>query len=125
MAEAWIQMRCDGCGNKVTFPAVDLGSVQECPECGGYVDVPELTRAPTVFDEQTNAYARQSAETDRQLLRSGEQQEQTQRQLDQYDRLATLEEQLLQRAAGLIDRWEALAARVEQALANFESRDRS
>lgn len=139
MAETRIQMQCEGCGKTVTFPAADLGTVQECPECGGYLDVPELTRVPTVYDQQTDAYARQSEETDRQLRRSGEQQEETerqlrqaakqleqyQRQLDQRDRLTALEEQLLERAARLLDRWEALAARVEQALSDCQEPGRS
>ena len=139
MAEARIQMQCEGCGKTVTFPATELGTVQECPECGGYLDVPELTRVPTVYDQQTDAYARQSEETDRQLRRSGEQQEETerqlrcaggqqehaQRQLDTRDRLDSLEERLLQRATQLIDRCETLAARVEQAVIDIEKRGRS
>jgi hypothetical protein len=138
MAEARIQMKCEGCGKTVTFPAADLGTVQECPDCGGYLDVPELTRVPTVYDQQTDAYTRQSEETERQLRRSGEQQEeterqlrltgqqqeQTQRQLDQRDRLAALEEQLLDRVIRLLDRWEALATRADQALSDLEKRGR-
>ena len=138
MAEARIQMECEGCGRTVTFPATELGTVQECPECGGYLDVPELTRVPTVYDQQTNAYDRQSEETERQLRRaaaqqeeterqlrcSGEQQEHAQQQLATRDRLDSLEERLLQRAAQLLDRWEALAARVEHAVIDIEKRGR-
>ncbi len=138
MTEARIQMECEGCGRTVTFPATDLGTVQECPGCRGYLDVPELSRVPTVFDQQTDAYDRQTEETERQLRRaaahqeeterqlrcSGELQERAQQQLATRDRLDSLEERLLQRVAQLLDRWEALAARVEDAVIAIEKRGR-
>jgi hypothetical protein len=30
---------CDECGGSVTFPATQMGSVQECTHCGAFVDV--------------------------------------------------------------------------------------
>jgi Putative prokaryotic signal transducing protein len=30
---------CEKCGRLTSFPAAQRGSVQECPQCGGYIDV--------------------------------------------------------------------------------------
>ena len=57
MAEARIQMLCEACGNTVTFPGEDMGTVQECPKCGGYLDLPEFNPTSTVYHRQTEAYA--------------------------------------------------------------------
>lgn len=106
------------------FPGAELGTVQECPECGGYLDVPEFTRVPTVYEQQTDSYARQSEENERQLRESAKQQEQSQRQLDRGDRLAAIEENLLDRASRLLERWETLTVRVEGAINELEKRSR-
>ena len=34
-----VQALCDECGNAAPFPAIQRGSVQECPHCGAYMDV--------------------------------------------------------------------------------------
>jgi len=39
MANASIQTRCEDCGASLTFAAELRDTVQECPECGEYVDV--------------------------------------------------------------------------------------
>ncbi len=31
---------CEECGREVTFPAARRGSVETCPHCGEYIDVP-------------------------------------------------------------------------------------
>lgn len=36
---AAIAVLCEGCGKEASFPAVQKGSVQQCPHCGAYVDV--------------------------------------------------------------------------------------
>ena len=124
MAEVRIQMECEGCGKTVIFPGKELGTVQECPECGGYLDMPELTRVPTVYDQQTDAWTRQSEETDRQLHRAAQQQEHAQKQLDKRDQLDLQEEQLLQRATQLLARWDALMTFIEQMVIEGEKRVR-
>lgn len=30
---------CENCGRRCSFPAAQHGSVQQCPQCGGYIDV--------------------------------------------------------------------------------------
>src|SRR5262249_47266212 len=40
--DARVQLICDGCRRPVTFPSVEMGTVQECPQCGEYLDVPDL-----------------------------------------------------------------------------------
>jgi hypothetical protein len=39
MSDAIIKTRCEDCGASVTFPGTLRDTVQECPECGSYVDV--------------------------------------------------------------------------------------
>lgn len=37
-----VEVRCEECGNISSFPDSLLGTVQDCPHCGAYVDVGEL-----------------------------------------------------------------------------------
>lgn len=34
-----VEVVCEQCGKRSEFPAAQLGSVQNCPQCGAYVDV--------------------------------------------------------------------------------------
>jgi len=34
-----IEVDCEECGGSATFPAVQRGTVQQCPHCGAYLDV--------------------------------------------------------------------------------------
>lgn len=34
-----IEVVCEDCGQRTTFPAADRGKVRECPRCRNYVDV--------------------------------------------------------------------------------------
>jgi hypothetical protein len=36
-----IEAVCDKCGCRASFPATQRGSVQQCPQCGAYLDVGE------------------------------------------------------------------------------------
>ncbi|HNQ24096.1 MAG TPA: hypothetical protein PKK06_13500 [Phycisphaerae bacterium] len=38
--ERLVEVTCEECGFRCTFAAELRGSVQECPECGAFVDVP-------------------------------------------------------------------------------------
>jgi Putative prokaryotic signal transducing protein len=37
-----VNATCDECGKVSEFPAAQAGTVQDCPECGEYMDVPDL-----------------------------------------------------------------------------------
>lgn len=37
-----VKARCEDCGKDSIYPGEQAGSVQECNECGAYLDVPEL-----------------------------------------------------------------------------------
>jgi uncharacterized protein YlaI len=37
--EPTIEAMCEECGKSVAFPAVQRGSIQECPHCGEHMDV--------------------------------------------------------------------------------------
>ncbi len=41
-----VKAECDECGKTSEFPAAEAGSVQDCPHCGEYMDVPDLDDAP-------------------------------------------------------------------------------
>ncbi len=40
---------CEECGHQFELPAVERGTVQRCPGCRAYVDVPTLTDDPSRF----------------------------------------------------------------------------
>jgi hypothetical protein len=41
-----VKAECDECGKTSEFPAAQAGTVQDCPHCGEYMDVPDLASAP-------------------------------------------------------------------------------
>jgi hypothetical protein len=120
-AEGWpdvrLQLRCHSCGHTVSFPASDVGTVQECPECGGYIDVPEIGRPPTTAEVEDAARERtqrewefQSQETTRQLRVNAKQLEQAQRTLDRREQQDDRYDELLNRFERVLTMWEQLAA---------------
>jgi hypothetical protein len=42
-----VEVTCEECGQKSSFPAAQRGSVQECPHCNAYVDVGEQPAPPS------------------------------------------------------------------------------
>ncbi|MFO0796728.1 MAG: hypothetical protein U0804_04570 [Gemmataceae bacterium] len=36
-----VSVTCEECGKPSDWPAADMGSTQECPHCGRYMDVPD------------------------------------------------------------------------------------
>src|SRR5215208_3830522 len=36
-----VAVACEGCGKASTFAAAGQGTVQDCPHCGGFLDVPD------------------------------------------------------------------------------------
>jgi hypothetical protein len=46
MPDSPIKTQCEECGGTVEFSRSLLDSVQECPECGAYVDVVEAAQKP-------------------------------------------------------------------------------
>ena len=130
MSEANISFRCQGCEALISFPGTDAGTVQECPECGGWADVPELTRSPELNDpyaeEQARLFAeavRQNAENVRLLEMSENSHEEWRRQLNQSARDQEQAEEAFGRFASLISRWEELTGRLEKALKRLEQSD--
>src|SRR5262249_29772969 len=39
-AQGPVEAVCDECGTRSTFPAEARGTVQDCPKCGEYIDIP-------------------------------------------------------------------------------------
>jgi hypothetical protein len=44
-----VEAVCEECGQRTSFPAAQRGSVQQCPQCGAYLDVGE---EELPFDEE-------------------------------------------------------------------------
>ena len=53
--EETIAFACQECGKSITFPADRGGHVEECPECGSYVDVPHAAAASEFASGQAGA----------------------------------------------------------------------
>ncbi len=127
MSDAKISFHCPGCQALVSFPGDEAGTVQDCPECGGWVDVPELSRSPSLTDphHEENARlfterARQFEETARLIELSKSRHQEWKRQLEQSARYQDCAEEVFERFAALISRWEGLTTRFEKALAKLE-----
>ena len=130
MSEIKLSFRCDGCNAIVSFPSTESGTVQDCPECGGWIDVPEVTRrdkAPPWNNLHEELNARYFEENVRQQVEIGRQIEVAWDQLKQagarHERDALLqarEEEGLDRALRLLERFERLADRFETILARWE-----
>jgi hypothetical protein len=82
-AAARVQLKCEGCGDTLVFSPEEMGTVQECPSCGDYIDIPDLT-------------------------------------IERYERQMRLIDGLLDKQSHILDRWEALAQRLECALTWWE-----
>jgi hypothetical protein len=123
MSDAKISFRCPGCEELVSFLGTEAGTVQDCPGCGGWVDVPELFRSPKNEDPLVKESERQFAENARQqvenarlLAQSFKSHEEWERQLIQAARYQDLAEETFERLAALVTRWEILAGRLEAKL---------
>jgi hypothetical protein len=121
MTEAKISFHCPGCEEFIGFPGHEAGTVQECPACHGWVDVPELSRTPGRSDPLSDESARQFAESarhlaenDRLLQQSSASHAEWQRQLEQAARYQNTFEEMIGRFAALVTRWEALTSRLEK-----------
>ncbi len=140
MTDARIEVTCPGCDRPFHVAADEQGRVADCPHCGGWVDVPDLSRPPTAAELDEAAAERNLTEYERQLAAAARQLEQSQRGLDQRDeqdaqyarQLAEAARQLeqarraldtrdgqdqrfdhlLDRLDAVIGRWEQLAARM-------------
>lgn len=89
MFDARIQITCLGCNEKFLVLATEQGHVVECPNCSGFVDVPNLSRPETVAaedeDRRLAEYARQFEENARQLEENAKQQVRYAQLLDRFE----------------------------------------
>src|SRR5262245_48446029 len=46
-----VSATCEECGQSAEFPAAEIGTVQDCPHCGAYLDVPDGESADDSFDD--------------------------------------------------------------------------
>lgn len=129
MQDVKITMLCPGCDERIGFPAIEAGTIQDCPECGGWIDVPELTRSHEIADSYQDENARQYAESARQLEanaklidRSEKSHAEWERQLAQSAQFHEVVEASFHRFASLITRWEEMTARLERAAQRLEEK---
>ncbi len=105
MSNAKIQVACPGCEHAFSVDPAQQGTVVECPECRGYVDVPELGREPTTAEVEEVAFLRVKDLQERQS-------EQYQRLLDADEKNLNLFNETLEKAQALISKWDKLADRM-------------
>ncbi|MFO1045539.1 MAG: hypothetical protein U0941_27480 [Planctomycetaceae bacterium] len=115
MFDARIQVLCLRCNEKFLVLASEQGHVVECPNCSGFVDVPNLGNPDpaTVEDEerqlieynrQLEEYARQSEESVRQMKEAARQQEESARQQVRFGELLSRFEQVIDKLANVVER---------------------
>jgi hypothetical protein len=133
MSDVKLTFRCEGCGATLSFPSSEAGTVQDCPECGGWIDVPEVTRQGAPKDgppwrslqEELNARyfeesVRQQAEVGRQIEVGRDHQRWTREHLERDAAVLARRDELLDRATRLMERCERMADRFEALLARWE-----
>ncbi len=109
--------------------------IRECPECGGWVNVPEATRRDPGEAQQAlgglqaeldkryfEENVRQQAEMARQIEIVDQQQEWSRRNLERELASVGRREELLEREARLVERFERMAGSLEAFLASWEKR---
>lgn len=122
MSDVKISILCPGCEERIGFPGHDAGTVQACPECGGWVDVPELSRSSELKDPYHDESVRQFEENARLLVRSDKSHEEWDRQLKQSAKYQADAENAFGRLAALVTRWEALTGRLERVIQRIEEK---
>lgn len=135
MSEERIEFACEDCGETMSYPVSDIGTVQQCPHCGEYVDVPEERdqsayeglsedERARMYDEQALECGRQQEVTRRQLDVGAALQEETRRQLEDDRRYIASRDEQFQKITQFLGRCEALADRFERVLERWEAMDR-
>jgi hypothetical protein len=123
MRAGQIQLVCDACGATVTFLGSEAGTVQDCPKCGGFLDVPEFRRlGPPEDPDAARDRERQErlwAESERQTEVARRHQEWAERQLERADQRR---EQLQDQEVRLQARWAELLERFARDLDRLEQR---
>jgi hypothetical protein len=136
MSEVKLTFRCEGCGAVISFPSSETGMVRDCPECGGWVDVPEVVRQGTgeipptwgrsqSLQEELNARyfeeaVRQQGEITRQIEATRQHQEWARGNLERETAILARREELLDQAARLLVSCEQMAARFAALLSKWE-----
>jgi hypothetical protein len=125
MSIANVELVCDDCAKSIAFPVSAVGTVQQCPYCGGYVDVelPDEAQPKSVDDDYKSESDRQWKESARQLEVAKQHQEETARQLEKTAVLQNQVEDAIQHFTRLLNRWEQLAERFENVLKKWEGRN--
>ena len=101
-----VEFVCDKCGQSTSFPGSAVGTVQECPHCGTFVDVELPDEGPD--EDPDDVYAeRQWEESARQLERAAQLQAEAEERLRQLKRFLARCEQLAERFDKVLTRWEA------------------
>jgi hypothetical protein len=104
-----VEFVCNRCGESISFPGSVVGTVQECPHCGEFVDVDASDEGPD--EDPDKAYEeraeRQWEESARQLEKTAQLQAAAEERLRQLDRFLARCEQLADRFDKVLARWEA------------------
>ncbi len=125
MQDATITFDCPGCEKTISFSVADIGTVQECAHCGGYVDVPggsdSVFPGDTDYDRQVREYDSQTAENARQMEVAKRQQDETARQLVETARQLEVERELQAAHRHLNEKWSNTIEKVDAVVAKWNS----
>lgn len=115
-----VEQVCDGCKNSLLFPASAVGTIQECPHCGGHVEV-ELPGevAPQNRDDSGVESERQWTESARQLELAKQHLEETSRQLEVAKQNQEQSGRQIEEAGKQLQTMARLQGQVEDAIVNF------
>jgi hypothetical protein len=130
MSMAHLHVVCEGCGKTSIWPLDTAGTVQECPECRGYIDVPAANDNPTTthedrdlqawHDEERERRARVQAWYDEDRERRARQNEEREQQVALWHEQHQKNIESTERFDALIERWERMSDRLEKLLDRFD-----
>jgi hypothetical protein len=131
-----VELVCFGCKETLSFPASAVGTIQECPHCGGHVNVElpdevalenrddnneaESERQWTESARQLEVAKQHLEETTRQLAVARQHQEETARQIEEGGRQLQTTARLQGQIEESIANFSRFMSRCEQLLKRFE-----
>lgn len=124
-----VELLCDACKSNLLFPASAVGTIQECPHCGGHVNVelPDDVGSQNIENNHEAESERQWVESARQLEMAKQHLEETTRQIEEGGRqlqtTAQLQGQIEESIANFnrfMNRCEQLVERFEKVLSKFD-----
>ena len=116
-----VELLCDGCKNNLLFPASTVGTIQECPHCGGPVSIelPDELESENRESDHEAESERQWTESARQLEVAKQHQEETTRQLEVTKQHQEETARQIEEGGRQLQTTAQLQGQIEESIANF------